>query len=391
MTDPHGRAREEEVRLLLTLARVTLDQGHRDTARELMRSDVDWEALLGLARRHDVVPLVHHHLEALSRSAPVPAEILTGLKREFRANALRNVRLFNALREILDALQGNGIRPIVLKGVSLLGEVYGKQLRSMADVDILIEPGPPFEKAREILLEMGYEAHPTGNGYLRDSDERFRIDVHDELLAPHLSDLGPAYAGLQGRAMPKRIAEVDTLVLGPEDLLRHLTIHAVYGHFFKLKFLVDVHETVLRHGRALQWESLSTWGGGIEVAHFLYPALLLGRRFLDTPVPPLALEQMRLQCPGRLLRHLDGLTPDILISSETSRFVGAGLMFLLTSKSIARSVSYIKEVLLPGTRTTANFHGLSPSSLKAWLLYPSWLAHLVRKDAVAAMRFLRRR
>src|ERR671912_1303852 len=54
-----------EAELLISCARVELSEGHAERIRVLAGGGLDWDALLALAVRHGMIPLLHFHLNAL--------------------------------------------------------------------------------------------------------------------------------------------------------------------------------------------------------------------------------------------------------------------------------------------------------------------------------------
>ncbi|HKG47658.1 MAG TPA: nucleotidyltransferase family protein, partial [Pyrinomonadaceae bacterium] len=80
----HKKAQKAQKELLLCCARTTASA----RLRELAATDVDWNYLFLLARRHAVVPLVYVQLE---RHAPalVPPHVLARFKKHYVENSAR--------------------------------------------------------------------------------------------------------------------------------------------------------------------------------------------------------------------------------------------------------------------------------------------------------------
>src|SRR2546425_242534 len=123
-------------------------------------SDVDWDEVIRESARQGITPLFYKRLRAADPGAVVPARV-TGLLREFSiGSALKSLRLYHELSEILDALRSEEIPVIVLKGAYLAECVYGdKALRPMRDLDLMVRRCD-LSRAEAKLVEMGYRQRP---------------------------------------------------------------------------------------------------------------------------------------------------------------------------------------------------------------------------------------
>src|SRR2546427_958562 len=82
-----------------------------------------WEEIALLADRHGVAPLLHQRLKTLR--AGVPEDILESLRAKYRQNAIRNLRLYQRLGELLARFHQEDVPAIVLKGAYLAEHIYG--------------------------------------------------------------------------------------------------------------------------------------------------------------------------------------------------------------------------------------------------------------------------
>ena len=253
--------KNREARLLLALARIDLGEDHRIAIERILREGVDWERVVEMAGRNEVTPFLYHHLRSSASDGLVPAGLLASLERGYHANAYRNERLLEDLSRLLGALGEAGIDVMVLKGGAMLTRIYrGLPLRSMADIDLLVPAGEIGEKAKEVLFGMGYAHHPSHGSYWIGEDSRFRIELRTGIMAEQLRFFSHECGRLWERSEPAKIAGEEALVLCPEDFLLHLCVHAVYRHFFRLKFFIDISEFVRVFGDKLRWEELIRWG-----------------------------------------------------------------------------------------------------------------------------------
>src|SRR5215213_1532329 len=104
-----------EHKLLLCCARTNAVPRVVARLRELAATEVDWEYLFLLARRHAVVPLLYLQLQRHA-SDLVPPEVLQQLKKHYLENAARNTVLTAELCRLLALFADGSIEAIPYKG-----------------------------------------------------------------------------------------------------------------------------------------------------------------------------------------------------------------------------------------------------------------------------------
>ena len=95
-----------------------------------------------------------------------------------------------------------------------------------------------------------------------------------------------------------RLAQLDgrqVRVPSPADLIVHTCLHLSYADRFvgKLRDLIDLHETVTRHGHEIDWGLMLAEIPSDAAARCLYSCMDLARRLYGTPVPADFLYEMR--------------------------------------------------------------------------------------------------
>jgi len=291
---------DAEAELLLACARVRMEPVAGARVREMAGAVSDWSAVLDLARRHRLVPLLYTHLKAVAEDL-VPASARAALREEFTANAARNLALATELLAVTELLASHGVRALPYKGPALAQCVYGSLAsRQMKDVDVLIAP-EDVERALSLLATRGYApvtrllpgARRLGLEYqcvlTRPSDDTV-IELHwsvvPRAMAPPvtLDQLWPSrlHTAMLGRTLPGPSHE-DTLVI--------LGIHGSKHQWARLEWICGVAELVRTkpidwvkvHGRAEQWRA----------TRMLDTGLLLATDLLDAPVPDAMLDSAR--------------------------------------------------------------------------------------------------
>src|SRR5215217_5827254 len=141
----------KEHELLLCCARTRASDRVVARLRELAASDVDWEYLFLLARRHSIVPLLYLQLDRHA-SDLVPAEKLRELKQHYFENSARNTILTAELCRLISSFADSGIEAIPYKGPVLALFAYDNvSLRRFVDLDVIVKKSDVLQ-AREILL-----------------------------------------------------------------------------------------------------------------------------------------------------------------------------------------------------------------------------------------------
>src|SRR5262245_53591634 len=90
-----------EVELLLSCARICMDNARAERIQVLVREPLDWDFLLQIASQHGMTPLLYWHLHATCLDA-VPTAYQDALRNTFHVTAVYNVC---CTRELLTLLR----------------------------------------------------------------------------------------------------------------------------------------------------------------------------------------------------------------------------------------------------------------------------------------------
>ena len=140
--------------LLLLCARMRVDGPQSRRILSQIDRGVDWKALLSLAHRHGLIPILHRTLSDLP-AGMVPAEILGQLQSMSEAFRLRNLIFLSELVRLQQAFAAADVVVMPYKGTALAGFLYRDAgLRQVLDVDLLVRPCDAI-RARRVLLDQG--------------------------------------------------------------------------------------------------------------------------------------------------------------------------------------------------------------------------------------------
>jgi hypothetical protein len=279
-----------EVELLLRCARTAVDAIGATRVRALLRQGVDWDAVIGMAGPHGVIPLLYSNLSVIAPGL-VPEGTLEQLRRQYRGNAYHNFLLMLELRRLLALLEAHDISAIPFKGPALACSVYGDlSLRQFGDLDILVRK-QDARRAKVILLSQGYrtgfdlspaqESAYLKSGYafeLARDDGRMYLEVHWAITPRYFcAPLDPER--FWERLEPISLAGTTVNGLSPGDLLLALCLHSSKHGWDRLKWVCDIAELLGRNMR-IDWESVMRQAEAVGSKRMLFIGLLLARDLL---------------------------------------------------------------------------------------------------------------
>lgn len=356
--------------LLLCCARTAVTRDVVARLRELAATDVDWEYLFLLARRHAVVPLLYVQLERHA-SDVVPHEFLRKLKQQYLENSARNTVLTAELCRLLSLFAGAGVEAIPYKGPALAAFAYDNlALRRFVDLDVIVKKNDVL-KAREILLMRGYAPtkslsleqqelllHTQHNMQFARDNRRLIVELHWE-VAPHLFASSLSAEQLWQHLETIDINGTQVKTLSADDLLFSLCVHGSRHLWERLSWICDVAELVQRH--TFNWTGLLERAATADTERMFLLGLFLAEKLLDARLPPEVKQRCaadeRLQAlADNVVEHLfNGTTHVPATSREIFRYN------IRVRKTLSARARYLVYALRP---TDSDLRGRSfPSAL----------------------------
>lgn len=232
----------------------------------LHNPDFDWESLIARASKEAVLPALHHRLaEKTQLPSHVSPEVLNCLVVVAELNRERNAQILSQLREVSEALNTDGLQPVVLKGLAyLLAGAYDDPAdRYLADIDILV-PQAHVRTAVKALERIGYQRDEDDliDGF-RHHETVYRagslpVELHHSIglgvcnkLLP-ASEIVAASSLIEWRGVQLRLPS-------PDHLVTHLIAHSQLVHPYReriwppLRALVDLSVLQQRFAASLDW------------------------------------------------------------------------------------------------------------------------------------------
>jgi hypothetical protein len=371
-----------------------LKRGHsEEVAKNLYGiSPARWQAFVNLAALHRLGPLIWNRIQEKGLTTMVPKEAAEKLQRSLLVNTTQNLRLYGELRRLLSALQPEGIRLILLKGIYLATAIYEQiGLREMSDIDVLARSSD-LPRIVPIMMDLGYlpldpihmdvtfqAAHHLPR-MVKEGVATF--ELHWNLVLP-----GESYSidvdGLWKQAVPLQLVGYNALILSVEDLLLHLCVHASHHHQFHsgLRSLCDIAETIHRFNSAVNWHAIieqaiiRKWDRGV------YLTLRLTKEMVGADVPTFVLERLQ----------PDDVPATLMERVRTHIFAHQGLSFhaakLLESGNLWMKLRiFFRRVFLPKVNIAA-LYSLPADSVKIYGCYLRRFFFLLRRYGNTLKKF----
>lgn len=365
MSNGHESTRTNTDELLLCCARTEASPHVVERIRALAASDVDWNYLGLLAKRHSITPLLYRQLERHA-SELVPPDDFAKLKLQYQENHARNIILTEELCRLITLLRDAGIEAIPYKGPALALFAYGNlALRRFVDLDVIVRKADVL-RARDLLLAEGYVPGKSltlaqqelllrsqhNLQFARDNC-RLLLELHWE-VAPHLFASSVQENDLWQNLTTINVNGVELKSLAADDLLFSLCVHGSRHLWERLGWICDVAELIARH--RLNWPALLQRAAGADSERMFLLGVHLAQKLLGTNLPAEVQQRCdsdtRLQSlAGNVIQHLfSGPTHIPATSTEIFKYnIGV-------RKSLAARARYLAYMLRPtdsdfGTRT----------------------------------------
>ena len=199
----------------------------------------DIQALIIKCKHHALLPLLYKACKAYKQ--PLTEEQEKFLKKEFFLSVSKETVQEYELGEIINALNDNKIKCMMMKG-SIIKHLYkSPEERSMCDLDILYDE-KEAKKVKKILLSMGYTCKSYGGThdiyykapYMNVEMHRVVIDENQNIYYDYYKNIWDVVKQVEGKEYVYKMSD--------EDFYIHMIVHAA-RHFAKggigLRYLID--------------------------------------------------------------------------------------------------------------------------------------------------------
>jgi len=337
-----------EDKLVLYCCKTRIDKQDLNQIKGLLLYPLDWDGMLETVISHGLSMSLYRNLNKINQNHLIPSGFMEKLRQTYYVNAKRNMLLYSELEQVLKSFQNDGIKTIVLKGAMLAETVYPNiALRSMGDIDLLIHKDD-LDRAEKRILELGYifnEHYRSAEWYIEklhhlaplfNPNKIVKIEVHHNIIPPS-NPFAINIDEFWQRALPAKIANTDVLILSPEDLILHLSLHICYLDQFvgRIKGLCDILEVVRHYQGKINWTQITTEIHKYKIGKFVYYPLYFAKELLHADIPSDVLSELE-YCYK--LRLVEDKLLKLIISKNIIRNESSSILPTWVIKSICREL-----------------------------------------------------
>lgn len=268
------------------------------------------------------------------------------------------------VKKISKRLQLKGVPHVFIKGVVTSLKHYGQlPQRIYSDCDLLIHRDD-FQKVRKAFEKEGYvflenqqslaikskDAMPKfeGDFYKKVDTTPIHFDVHLEpvFLMTKVSGMGLLYKDSSRKKLGSHFIENrDWIhfendekypVCSITDQILYLALHFFHHNNTDITRLYFIHELLRTNKKKIKWDEFVNTAKHFSLQAYIYPTLLLLRRYFKTPIPIGILKQLTLKGYKKkvldyVLQHSNIFDEDTRLRSGIVRFF---LIFLLSPEPL---------------------------------------------------------
>jgi hypothetical protein len=308
MTVPQGRQAVLTKERQLTGAILAADwqAGAVRTWDPALFRNIDWPELRRLAWQYKLRPMMAAALREAGWPGVSPQE-RAAVEAAERKCAVKTMWQMRLLAEAAQAAAERGLRFIALKGFTLSLRLYGNPfIREAFDLDLLVPAQDTGRFQDAVLALQCRELYPVSHLSLRQQAilERYHqerkflhgpsgtmLEVHHR-LEPNRFLIGTDFEALWSGRETVSWGGTAVAVLGEEDLVHSLIIHAARHGWERWKWLADLAALAGKADadRLARWRGRAAREGNADIFDSW---LLLSRAVLASPLPAQALEAAR--------------------------------------------------------------------------------------------------
>lgn len=362
------RLRSED-KLVLYCCKTRIDKQSLNQIKGLLLYPLEWDSILETVILHGLSMSLYRNLRKINQDHLIPSGFMEKLRQTYYVNTMRNMLLYSELEQVLKSFQNEGIKTIVLKGAMLAETVYPNiALRSMGDIDLLIHKDD-LDRAAKRILELKYvfnEDYRSAEWYIEklhhlaplfNPNKIVKIEIHHNIIPPS-NPFAVNIDEFWQRAQPAKIANTDVLILSPEDLILHLSLHISYCDQFvgRIKGLCDILEVVRHYQGKINWNQITTEIHKYKIGKFVYYPLYFAKELLDADIPSHVLSELdyryRLRLvEDQLLKLI--IRKNIFIRNESSSILPTWVIgsickeLLRTEKTYDKIRSLLRLIIFP--------------------------------------------
>lgn len=259
--------------------------------------DTDWNSLYQLSKIHAVAPILYQVIKDDLERYPIAPQLLQKMRKAYDAGIFLAVRQEYEMDFVLEKLNQEKIPHVLMKGYHLKQYYPVREMRSMADIDILV-PEKWHEAAGKALESIGYvNTNKVGDTWNYKKNV-IQIELHRKLAEGNCRNLAYAEAYFED-AWEHTVDGVFpyTKYLSLEYHFIYLIFHLA-KHFSLagagIRMFLDIAVYLQRFREELDWQYILEETDRLKLDMFLKRTLVLCSIWFGVPVEPIAVEEMEM-------------------------------------------------------------------------------------------------
>ena len=380
-----------ERRLLVLTACLELDEDRAVELKELLQGKVDWDTVIAYSSMHGTAGIIYRHLLNISADNSVPEDVLERMRSIYLVITASNMQYLEQSKILAEQLAAEGLEIIFLKGSSLIESLYEDLgYRAMSDIDILVRERD-WPSVSRILNRLEYRPGEKIFSQTPPKLTKYDVQAHIQYLSKNgvclefqfdLFTLGIGMRDIEGVWERSRQLSEDSLnvrTLSPEDQLLQMIIHVNRHGFMRLKWLIDITESV-RRGDEIDWELFVKIARKEKIQPVVYLAIDYISKVFDFEIAPWAvMEQLKPKFykraiwkavwPRKQLDEFNGRNEDVITFYFYRPFCVWNLFnYLLMGRALDKLYYQIRWIVPPMKWMAATYD--RPESLELLKYYP---------------------
>lgn len=275
------------------------DQTNEELSRNICSGAVNWPLVVSIATEQVVITTLLNSLVNKNLFNLIPDDLKQYLGELHRLNKVRNGKILNQIKNVLEILNTIDVTPVLLKGAAFLYTDKDIASRMMIDIDLLIRQ-KDGKKVIDSLFSEGYglgvdepELYDVAQHFppLVHPSEPVPVEIHTELLPP----MGPqVLKGSSAYNRSKAISdgELTFRLLSPSYSIHYALLHTEIhhrGHSSGAVFLKGFHDfatQTLSYGNDINWSDIQSLMKEYGLEDVLISYLYTAKRLFRVPTPP---------------------------------------------------------------------------------------------------------
>ena len=256
-------------------------------------SEEEWESLLELSIRHQILPVFFDTVYACPAFSSLSREKVQSAKHQMICQIMVQNRKTEEFLELYKKLLAAGLTPMVVKGIICRSLYREPDYRASGDEDLLIS-ADEFKACSEIFLKNGMQYMDPSSDVEKEGEVPFykeggalRIELHKELF-PSESQAYGYFNRIFEKAFENKIVlnikGVPIYTLNHTDHLLYLLMHA-FKHFlhsgFGVRQVCDIVLYANAYGKEIDWDYIYNTMEKIHGEVFSASIFDIGIRYLN--------------------------------------------------------------------------------------------------------------